>query len=195
MTVPNNEILAIFNSVSGKLAQLGHLGDFQICLFVDENYTVYLDKVQCYQTEIGSSLFYFKFLCHGNLNNKGHYITKITETFETDDNKEEELVTLEPRSYCYLPYILHFGLSEKQVGSFFQLCRMGGISFDLENKYGSTFILLGSLKNSMGMITTAKDRDTCKKLMVKSLDFIIKQNAHNNSKSFVEEKEIRMRER
>jgi len=35
---------------------------------------------------------------------------------------------------------------------------MGGISFDLENKYGSTFILLGSLKNSMGMITTAKDR-------------------------------------
>ena len=65
---------------------------------------------------------------------------------------------------------------------------MGGISFDLENKYGSTFILLGSLKNSMGMITTAKDRETCKKLMIKSLDFIIKQNAHNNSKSFVEEK-------
>lgn len=29
--------------------------------------------------------------------------------------------------------------------------------------------------------------------MIKSLDFIIKQNAHNNSKSFMEEKEIRMR--
>jgi hypothetical protein len=68
------------------------------------------------------------------------------------------MVNLEPRNYCFIPYILHFGLSDKQVGSFFQLCRMGGISYDLENKFGSTFILLGSLKNSMGMITTARDR-------------------------------------
>lgn len=46
---------------------------------------------------------------------------------------------------------------------------MGGVSFDLENKYGATFILLGSMKSSMGLITTAKDKKACVKLMLKSL--------------------------
>ena len=91
------------------------------------------------------------------------------------------MVTFEPRSFCYIPYLLHFGLSDRQVNSFFQLCRMGGVSFDLENKYGATFILLGSMKSSMGLITTAKDKKACVKLMLKSLEFIMKQNSHNMS--------------
>jgi len=68
---------------------MGHFGDFQISLYVDEAYNIYMDKVQCYQTEIGSSLFYFKFLCQGNLNPKGQYITRIIESYETQENKEE----------------------------------------------------------------------------------------------------------
>lgn len=78
-------------------------------------------------------------------------------------------MTMEPRCFCYVPFLLHFGLSDRQVNSFFQLCRMGGVSFDLENKYGATFILLGSLKTSMGLITTAKDKRGTIKLMLKSL--------------------------
>lgn len=96
-------------------------------------------------------------------------MAKIIDTFEKDGGVEEEVVTMEPRSFCYIPYLLHFGLSDRQINSFFQLCRMGGVSFDLENKYGATFILLGSLKTSMGLITTAKDKKGAVKLMLKSL--------------------------
>lgn len=68
-----------------------------------------------------------------------------------------------------MPFLLHFGLSDRQANSFFQLCRMGGVSFDLESKYGATFILLGSIKSSLGLITTAKDKKGAVKLMGKSL--------------------------
>lgn len=64
--------------------------------------------------------------------------------------------------------MLHFGLSEKQTNSFFQLCRIGGVSFDLENKFGTTFIILGTLKDTVGIITTAKDRKGMIKLVLKS---------------------------
>lgn len=64
--------------------------------------------------------------------------------------------------------MLHFGLTEKQTGSFFQLCRIGGVSFDLESKFGTTFIILGSLKDTMGVITTAKDRKSMLKLVSKT---------------------------
>lgn len=77
MTVPHNQIVPVFNTVAERLAELRHFGDFQLSLYVDEQSQIYFDKVQCYQTEIGSSLFYFKFLCHGNMNNKGQFITKI----------------------------------------------------------------------------------------------------------------------
>ena len=95
-------------------------------------------------------------------------MAKIVDTFE-GEGKEEEILTFEPRGFCYVPFLLHFGLSDRQVNSFFQLCRMGGVSFDLENKYGATFILLGSMKSSMGLITTAKDKKASTKLMLKSL--------------------------
>ena len=77
-------------------------------------------------------------------------------------------MTYESRSFCYIPFLLHFGLSDRQINSFFQLCRMGGVSFDLYNKYGATFILLGEMKSSIGLITTAKDKKATIKLMLES---------------------------
>lgn len=65
MTISHQELVPIFQSVSEKLISMGHFGDFQISLFVDKSERIYLDKVQCYLTEIGSSLFYFKFLSQG----------------------------------------------------------------------------------------------------------------------------------
>lgn len=75
---------------------------------------------------------------------------------------------MESRVYCYIPFVLHFGLTERQISSFFQLCRISGVSFDLENKFGTTFIILGSLKDSVGLIGTAKDRKNALRLISKS---------------------------
>ena len=83
-------------------------------------------------------------------------MTKITSDDDPEELVDQSIATMEPRGYCYIPFMLHFGLSEKQTASFFQLCRIAGISFDLENKYGTTFVLLGSLQNTIGILTTAK---------------------------------------
>lgn len=54
----------------------------------------------------------------------------IVDTFERE-GAEQEVITYDARCFCYVPYLLHFGLSDRQANSFFQLCRMGGVSFDL----------------------------------------------------------------
>lgn len=100
---------------------------------------------------------------------------------------------MEPRGYCYIPFMLHFGLSEKQTASFFQLCRIAGISFDLENKYGTTFVLLGSLKDTIGLLTTAKERKSMIKLVSKAAEFLVKQNSHNMSNEMLRGKEERLK--
>jgi len=57
----------------------------------------------------------------------------------------------------YCPFIYHSGLSNIQYKTFFHLCRMKGISYDLESKAGTTFILLDSLQTGiMGVITMGK---------------------------------------
>ena len=105
-------------------------------------------------------------------------MTKIIDTFEKD-GEDHEVTTIQPRTFCYVSKLIHLGLSQRQVNTFFQLCRLGGISFDLQNKHGTTFILIGSLRVSIGLISTAKDRKIGVRLMLKSLDFIIKQSYQN----------------
>lgn len=50
LTISHNDALEIFNSVSQKLVEAEHFGDFQISVFVDQNLRIYFDKVQCYLT-------------------------------------------------------------------------------------------------------------------------------------------------
>ena len=62
-------------------------------------------------------------------------MTKISgdddQDYPAQELEDDGLAIMEPRGYCYIPFALHFGLSEKQSVSFFQLCRIAGISFDL----------------------------------------------------------------
>ena len=77
LSIDQSQINTIFNQVTDKLIQYGDFGNVEINVFIDNDYNIYLDKIQCYQTQVSSSLFYFKFLCAGNFNTKGQYITKI----------------------------------------------------------------------------------------------------------------------
>lgn len=116
--------------VGAKLASRNHLGTAELTFVVSNYQGLFLEKVQCYSTHLTSALNYYRFLSDGRLESNGDYMAKIIDTFD-NDGKEEEVVTYEPRSFCYVPFLLHFGLSERQANSFFQLCRMGGVSFDL----------------------------------------------------------------
>lgn len=78
--------------------------------------------------------------------------------------------------------------------NFFQLCRIEGVSFDLEKKFGSTFILIDTLKSSIGLLTTGQSTKTSVKLMTSTLGFLVKQN-QKISNDPVKEKEIRFKEK
>jgi hypothetical protein len=71
---------------------------------------------------------------------------------------------------------MHFGLSQMQMKNFFQLCRIEGVSFDLEKKYGSTFILIDTLRSAIGLLTTSRKTRASVKLMTTTLAFLMKQS-------------------
>jgi hypothetical protein len=47
----------------------------------------------------------------------------------------------EPRSYMYCRFLHHPGLASIQYKTFFHMCRLESISFDMEKRQGSTFVL------------------------------------------------------
>jgi len=54
-------------------------------------------------------------------------------------------ILLEPRSFMYCQFLHHPGLSTIQYKTFFHMCRLESISFDMEKRNGSTFCLFDSL--------------------------------------------------
>ena len=47
----------------------------------------------------------------------------------------------EQRSYMYCKYLHHPGVSKIQYKAFFHMCRLQSISFDLESRKGTAFML------------------------------------------------------
>lgn len=54
-------------------------------------------------------------------------------------------VMREPRVFMYTHFLHHPGLVSIQYKTFFHMCRLEGISFDMESRSGSTFCLLDCL--------------------------------------------------
>jgi len=51
----------------------------------------------------------------------------------------------EPRGFMYSHFLHHPGLMNIQYKTFFHMCRLEGISFDMESRSGSTFCLFDCL--------------------------------------------------
>jgi hypothetical protein len=70
----------------------------------------------------------------------------------------------EERCYLYCPYIDHAGLASIEYKTFFHLCRVEGVSFDLEKRQGATFILSDTLQSgvisiiAIGNVSSGKAR-------------------------------------
>lgn len=47
----------------------------------------------------------------------------------------------EPRTFMYCKYLHHPGISKIQYKTFFHMCRLRSVSFDLERRMGTTFML------------------------------------------------------
>ena len=79
----------------------------------------------------------------------------------------------EPRSFMYVKYLHHPGISKVQYKTFFHMCRMRNISFDLEQRQGSTFMLQDCLQSGLlAIMTIGEARIDCLKLMCDTFKFV-----------------------
>lgn len=73
----------------------------------------------------------------------------------------------------YCKYLHHPGLASIQYKTFFHMCRLESISFDLERRQGSTFMLQDCLQSGViAMMTIAEDRKEALQIMVDAFKFL-----------------------
>ncbi|CAG9318397.1 unnamed protein product [Blepharisma stoltei] len=119
--------------------------------------------LDCQLSVSGSVMPFFDFLMEGSLDMvSGHY-----HIDHSIDQKTTE------RCFMYLPVIEHPGISKVLYKTFFYMCRVQGISFDLELKKGTTFILPDCIQSSViGLLTMGGSPLDCSKLLLNSLKFV-----------------------
>ena len=82
----------------------------------------------------------------------------------------------EPRSFMFCNFLHHAGLTNIQYKTFFHMCRLESISFDMESRSGSTFCLYDCLASGViGMLTIGVHRKATTKFMMEALNFIQNQ--------------------
>ena len=85
-------------------------------------------------------------------------------------------MSYEPRSFMFCNFLNHAGLASIQYKTFFHMCRLESISFDMESRSGSTFCLYDTLASGViGMLTIGVHRRATTKFMMDALNFIQNQ--------------------
>ena len=79
----------------------------------------------------------------------------------------------EPRSFMYCNFLHHPGLSTIRYKTFFHMCRLEQISFDMEKRQGTTFTLYDSLQSAvMGLLCIGVHRKIAVSNMIDALNFV-----------------------
>ncbi|KAM3133631.1 hypothetical protein pb186bvf_014318 [Paramecium bursaria] len=135
----------LLQGICKKLYSKGLFGYFTIDLIAYQEQSkinFQMIGLDCFLNNFSSSLIYYDFLMKGKLD-------QITgEYYVEEQNKQESRIQI----FC--PFIINEGLDVLQYKTFFQLCRLESISFNLEKKIGSTFILIDSLQSGIISLMT-----------------------------------------
>lgn len=76
----------------------------------------------------------------------------------------------------YCKYLHHPGLATIQYKTFFHMCRLESISFDLERRQGTTFMLQDCLQSGViAMMSIGEDRKETLQMMVDAFKFLESQ--------------------
>jgi IQ domain-containing protein H len=65
-----------------------------------------------------------------------------------DQTTERDEISRE-RTFFYTPFLIHPGLVKIHYNTFFHMCRIENIFFDIDKKTGSTFLMLDSLQTGV----------------------------------------------
>lgn len=134
--------------------------------------------LKCEMTDVAAVMPFFDFLIEGEMENvTGHYFVQSAgrSSMVSSKGRLEDIPKLirEERQFVYIPHINYSGVGKMLYKSFFSLCKMRGISFDLEDRKGITFILPDSLQSSIiGLIAMGRSSEESIELMCHTITFI-----------------------
>ena len=151
--------------------------------------------ISCELTDNAAVTLFFDILMEGQLNQQtGEYAISykkpgdedFVEESERSDGqsasedgggiKREKGLIIEPRQFMFCHFLNHSGLAQIQYKTFFHMCRLESISFDMESRTGSTFCLYDCLASGViGMLTIGIHRRATVKFMMDALNFIQNQ--------------------
>ncbi len=81
----------------------------------------------------------------------------------------------------YIPYFHNPGLNNISFKTFFHICRIEKVSFDLHTLKGVSFQLIDSLQTGLlGLFAVAQDYNEAIVLVKDTLDFLLKQSTSTN---------------
>ena len=131
--------------------------------------------LDCAASEVSAVMNFFDFLMEGSLDPITGFYNLATPVEDPIQNS---------RYFLYLPYIHHPGLGKVLYKTFFYMCRVQGISFDLEERKGTAFLLPDSLQSCViGLISMGNNPLQVLKLMAETLDFVGSQGGIGIAKS------------
>lgn len=132
--------------------------------------------LDCFLNHYTTGFFYFDFLMKGK--------------FDETNGKYQLIGVNNERSFIYSPFLHHPGLSNIQYKTFFHMCRIENISFDLERKIGASFLLLDSLQcGVVGLLRVAENEAETLRFMSDALKFLM-QHSGNLSIKYFQNQEI-----
>ena len=96
----------------------------------------------------------------------------------------------EPRSYVVFDTIYHPNLATMQYGAFFNLCRLKGVSFDLQESTSTVFSIVDSLAGGvLGVMAVGTSADDSVRLMHRSFEFVQEQVGTTSERTEFEEED------
>jgi len=187
-SLPQIDLLKVCNSVGTVLYEKGVMGHVTIDLISfpnpedpDAHPLFQAIDISTELTNQAAIVLFFDILMEGKLEQQtGEYSISWTREEEAagsgdeQSDKKDEInsdldakasagkkmqVYHEPRGFMYADFLHHPGLQNIQYKTFFHMCRLEGISFDMESRSGSTFCLFDGLSSGViGMLTIGVHR-------------------------------------
>jgi hypothetical protein len=141
--------------------------------------------INCGLSDYATVCLFFDILMEGRLDPQtGNYSIEVVK--DPDDFNDREFAAgqtqlaqkdqnnfFEQRNFMYCRFLHHPGLAAIQYKTFFHMCRLESISFDMEKRSGSTFVLSDCLQSGViAMLTIGVHRKVTVNFMVEALNFI-----------------------
>lgn len=202
-SLPSSNIVDLTNSVGAKLYEKGVIGHVTVDLVSFPNAMdpqgaplYWAVDINTEYTDFAAICNYFETLMDGKFDKaRGEYNIEVQEEKEIPQVEEgkkhstmaevnEEMLARislqnthqEPRTFMFCNFLHHPGLATIQYKTFFHMCRLENVSFDVEKRFGTSFTMYDSLQSAIiGLMTIGVHRKQAIGFMIDAMNFIQNQ--------------------